>query len=101
MGARHERAGKAPPALPQRGQDPGTPHHEPLLGLPHHGQGHVRPVFQERRQGRAVALQVDQSVGEDEVLLPDVLVVALDVPLEVRAIPREVVPGAGHGHGSG
>ena len=43
-------------------------------------------------------MQVEQGVGQHQIVLADVLVVAVDVVLELRAVPGEVVAGGGHGH---
>ena len=49
-------------------------------------------------QGTTVALQVDQGMGEHQIVFADVLVVALDVVFELRAVLGKVVAGRGHGH---
>ena len=82
----------------QGSQHTRTPDHDPRVGLPHHRQGHIRLVFQRRGHGGAVALQVDQCVGQHQVVFPYVFVVLLDILLEFRTVLGEIVSGGGHGH---
>ena len=49
-------------------------------------------------RGGPVTLKVHQRMGQHQVLLPDVLVVPLDVVLELGPVLGEVVPRGGHGH---
>ena len=60
------------------GEHAGAVHHEATAGLSDHAQR--RAFLQVEHAGDiAAALQIDQRVGQDDVVLPDVLVVAANV----------------------
>ena len=83
----------------QRGQHPRPIHDDPRVRLLRHGQGDVGVVGQwSRLLGRPVSLQVDQGVGEHQVIFPDVLVIVLDVLLEFGPVLTEIVACGGHRH---
>ena len=82
----------------QRGQHPRAVDVDAGVGFLLDPQRDVGAVFQRRGAGRAAALQVQQGVGQHQVVLADVLVVVVDVVLELRAVLSEVVAGGGHGH---
>ena len=43
-------------------------------------------------------MQIDQRVGEHQIVFPDVLVVGLDILAEFRSVAGKVPVGLGHGH---
>ena len=72
----------------QRRQHPRAVDIDSRVGLLLHPQGDVGAVLQGRRARRPAALQVEQRVGQHQVVLPDVLVVVVDVVLELRPVLR-------------
>ena len=77
-------------------QDAAAPDDETGVGLLDGGESHF--LGQIVRGGRsAAALEVDQGVGEGDVVFPQELVVVEDVLLELGAVLREVVSGASPG----
>ena len=98
----------------QRRQDAAAPYDYSCVGLPHHGERDL--IVQVVHHARdTAALQVYQSVGQGDVVLPDELVIAKDVLLEFGTVPAKVlrrprpsghrhvekVGGAGHHAASG
>ena len=76
----------------QRGQHARAAHDHAGVGLAHHVQGGAFLQIEDARHG-AAALQVDQGVGQRQVVLADVRVVGADVCAELGTALREVVRG--------
>ena len=81
---------------PQGGQHARAAHDQAGAGFAHHAQ---RGAFLKVEVAGDVpaALEVDQRVGQDDVVLADVFVVAADVVAEFRSAAREVVGRGGPG----
>ena len=80
----------------KRRQHARAAHHDAGTGFAHHAQ---RRAFLQVEHARwiAAALQVDQRVGQDDVVLADVFVVAPDVVAELRPAAREIIGRGGPG----
>ena len=88
--------GKAAVMVLLSGQDPAAMHHDTRVGLLDHRQRHLISQVVRSRQG-AAALQVDQRVGESDIVLPDELVIAKDIFFELGPVLGKVIRGAGPG----
>src|SRR5207237_4895451 len=77
---------------PKLGEDARAAHDDAGIGFAHHAQrGTLLEV--EHPRDRPAPLQIDERVGQRDVVLADVFVVATDVLAELRTFLREVARG--------
>ena len=74
---------------PQGRQNARALHNQPGAGFPHHAQPHA--LGQVGLAGNTAALQVDQRVGQGQVVVADVLVIVADMCLEGRTVLGEKI----------
>src|ERR1051326_7902078 len=81
---------------PERRENAGAAHDDPGIGLAHHAQRGILLEIVNAGSG-AAALQVDQRVGEHEVVLADQLVIPAHVVAEGGPAAGEIIGGRGPG----
>ena len=74
---------------PQRRQNTRAVQHQAGVCFPHHAQPHA--IGQLELARGAPALQIDQGMGQSQIVFPDVLIVLPDVRFEGRAVLSEIV----------